>query len=116
MAACALALVGGCKKEQPAPVEVTVQAEKPEQGAIAEKIMADAVLTPQAQAAIEPKITAPVKKFLVQRGAKVREGELLAVLENADLAAAALDNKGAGSGGCAEGGTGLCAGQGESRP
>ena len=94
-AACALATVAGCKKEQPAPVEVTVQAEKPEQGAIAEKITADAVLTPQAQAAIEPKITAPVKKFMVQRGAKVKEGELLAVLENADLAAAALDNKGA---------------------
>jgi multidrug efflux pump subunit AcrA (membrane-fusion protein) len=95
VAAYALTFVAGCKKEQPAPVEVTVQAEKPEQGAIAEKIFADAVLTPQAQAAIEPKITAPVKKFLVQRGAKVREGELLAVLENADLAAAALDNKGA---------------------
>ncbi|UWZ84851.1 efflux RND transporter periplasmic adaptor subunit [Occallatibacter riparius] len=94
-AASALTLVAGCKKEQPAPVEVTVQAEKPEQGAIAEKIVADAVLTPQAQAAIEPKITAPVKKFLVQRGAKVKEGELLAVLENSDLAAAALDNKGA---------------------
>jgi multidrug efflux pump subunit AcrA (membrane-fusion protein) len=94
-AACALASVAGCKKEEPAQVEVTVQAEKPEQGAIAEKITADAVLTPQAQAAIEPKITAPVKKFLVQRGAKVKEGELLAVLENADLAAAALDNKGA---------------------
>ncbi len=88
-------LLAGCKKEAAPGVEVTVQAEKPEQGAIAEKITADAVLTPQAQAAIAPKITAPVKKFLVQRGAKVKEGELLAVLENADLAAAALDNKGA---------------------
>ena len=52
------------------------------------------MLTPVAQAAIEPKITAPVKKFYVQRGAKVKEGELLATLENADLSAAALDNKG----------------------
>jgi RND family efflux transporter MFP subunit len=84
----------GCKKEAPPPVEVTVQAEKPEQGTIAEHITADAILMPQAQAAIEPKITAPVKKFYVQRGAKVHQGELLAVLENADLAAAALDNKG----------------------
>jgi multidrug efflux pump subunit AcrA (membrane-fusion protein) len=91
----ALSILSGCKKEEAPAVEVTVQAEKPEQGAIAEKITADAVLTPQAQAAIEPKITAPVKKFLVQRGAKVKEGELLAVLENADLTAAALDNKGA---------------------
>lgn len=94
-AAFVLALLAGCNKKEETPaVEVTVQAEKPEQGAIAEHISADAVLTPVAQAAIEPKITAPVKKFLVQRGAKVKEGELLAVLENADLTAAALDNKG----------------------
>jgi HlyD family secretion protein len=86
--------ITGCKKEATPPVEVTVQAEKPEQGSIAESITADAILTPLAQAAIEPKITAPVKKFLVQRGAKVKQGELLAVLENADLAAAAMDNKG----------------------
>jgi HlyD family secretion protein len=91
----ALGILSGCKKEEAPAVEVTVQAEKPEQGALAEHITADAILTPLAQAAIAPKITAPVKKFLVQRGAKVKEGELLAVLENADLAAAALDNKGA---------------------
>lgn len=93
-AAFTLFLLAGCKKEETPAVEVTVQAEKPEQGTIAEHITADAVLTPVAQAAIEPKITAPVRKFLVQRGAKVKEGELLAELENADLAAAALDNKG----------------------
>lgn len=92
-----LALAGatGCKKEEAPAVEVAVQAEKPEQGEIAEHITADAVLAPIAQAAIEPKITAPVKKFYVQRGDRVREGELLATLENADLTAAALDNKGA---------------------
>ena len=84
----------GCKKETTPPVEVTVQAEHPEQGAISEHITVDAILSPLAQAAIEPKITAPVRKFYVQRGAKVKEGQLLAVLENADLAAAALDNKG----------------------
>jgi len=84
----------GCKKEETPTPEVTVEAEHPEQGAISEHITADAVLTPLAQAAIQPKITAPVKKFYVQRGAKVKEGELLAVLENADLAAAAQDNQG----------------------
>ena len=84
----------GCKKEAAPDVEVTVQAEKPEQGQIAEHITADAILAPLAQAAIAPKISAPVRKFYVQRGAKVKEGELLATLENADLAAAALDNKG----------------------
>jgi HlyD family secretion protein len=87
-------LLPGCKKEATPPVEVTVQAEKPEQGAIAEHITADAILAPLAQSAIEPKITAPVHKFYVQRGAKVKAGELLVVLENSDLTAAALDNKG----------------------
>ena len=89
-------LVSGCKKEEeqtPAP-EVYVQAAHPEQQNISEQIAADAILTPLAQAAISPKITAPVKKFYVQRGSRVHAGELLATLENSDLAAAALDNKG----------------------
>src|SRR5579862_5039580 len=89
-----LLFLPGCKKESTPPVEVTVQAEHPEQGAISEHITVDAILAPLAQAAIAPKITAPVRKFYVQRGAKVKEGELLATLENADLTAAALDNKG----------------------
>jgi HlyD family secretion protein len=88
------ALFSGCKKEVTSPVEVTVQAAKPERGAITEHIAADAVLAPIAQAAIEPKIAAPVRKFYVQRGARVKAGQLLATLENADLSAATLDNKG----------------------
>jgi HlyD family secretion protein len=85
----------GCKKaeETPAP-EVYVQAAHPEQGSIGEQISADAILAPLAQAAISPKVTAPVKKFYVQRGAHVHAGELLATLENSDLAAAAMDNHG----------------------
>lgn len=90
----ALLVFTGCKKEAPAPVQVSVQVEQPEQGSISEQIVADALLAPVSQAAIQPKITAPVKKFYVQRGSKVKEGELLATLENADLAAAAEDNKG----------------------
>ena len=88
------ALLGGCKKEEAPSTEVTVQAEHPEQGPISEHIVADAILAPQAQAAIQPKIAAPVKRFYVQRGAKVKEGQLLAVLENRDLTAAEQDNKG----------------------
>lgn len=84
----------GCKKEAAPEVVVTVQAAHPEQGEMTEQILADAVLAPQAQAAIVPKITAPVKKFFVQRGQHVKVGQLLAELESADLAAAALDNKG----------------------
>jgi RND family efflux transporter MFP subunit len=85
----------GCKKaeETPAP-EVAVQAAHPVQGSIHEQIAADAILAPLAQAAISPKVTAPVKKFYVQRGSLVHAGELLATLESSDLAAAALDNKG----------------------
>src|SRR6202012_143364 len=89
-----LLFVAGCKKEAEPAVEVTVQAEKPEQGPIAEHIVVDAILAPQAQAAIAPRISAPVRKFYLQRGARVKEGQLLATLENADLTAAALDNKG----------------------
>ena len=56
---------------------VTVQAERPEVGDISEHIMADATLSPLAQAAISPKITAPVRAFYVQRGSKVKAGDLL---------------------------------------
>jgi len=88
--------VQGCKKDEPVPTpEVVVEAATPHQGSISETISADATLTPLAQAAISPKVSAPVKKFLVQRGAHVKAGELLATLENGDLVAAAMDNEGA---------------------
>jgi HlyD family secretion protein len=89
-------LVTACNKPaETAPTEVNVQAEHPERGDIAEQITVDATLAPLAQAAIAPKVTAPVKKFYVQRGSRVRGGQLLATLENSDLEAAALDNQGA---------------------
>ena len=91
-----LFLTAGCKKDETPATEITVQAEHPEQGAISDHITADAILAPLAQAAIVPKIVAPVRRFLVQRGARVKEGQLLAVLENSDLAAAAQDNQGCG--------------------
>jgi HlyD family secretion protein len=86
----------GCKKDasEETQTEVTVQAEHPEVGDITEHIAADATLSPLAQAAISPKITAPVKTFYVQRGSRVKAGQLLAVLENRDLAAQAVDNQG----------------------
>jgi HlyD family secretion protein len=86
----------GCKKaEDTVAPEVYVQAVHPQRTSISEQITADATLAPLAQAAISPKVTAPVKKFYVQRGSKVKAGELLATLENSDLTAAALDSKGA---------------------
>lgn len=88
--------LGGCNHAaETAPTAVYVQAVHAVKGDISEQITADATLAPLAQAAISPKVTAPVKKFYVQRGSHVRAGQLLATLENSDLAAAALDNQGA---------------------
>lgn len=95
VAAALVFLTAGCSKKEAAPeVQVEVRAAHPTQGPIAAHITADAMLAPLAQAAIEPKISAPVKKFYVQRGSRVKSGELLATLENRDLTAAALDNEG----------------------
>lgn len=90
-------LVQGCKKAaddaDAAPV-VSVQAEKAETGSLTETVKADTVLVPVAQAAIVPKISSPIRKFLVQRGDRVRAGQPLAELESADLAAAVVDSRG----------------------
>ena len=96
-----LLAANGCRKAAPKeaadssdkPV-LTVQAAHPTLGPITESIEVDATLAPEAEAAIQPRIAAPVKVFYVQRGAHVRAGQLLATLENRDLSAAALDNKG----------------------
>ena len=55
---------------------------------------ADAILYPRDQAAIVPKISAPVKKFYVDRGSQVRAGQLLAELENGDSVGALTENQG----------------------
>ena len=92
----ALGLVTGCSKNDPGEKpEVTVQAVAAHKADIARVVNAEAVIFPIAQSAITPKINAPVKKFYVNRGQKVKKGQLLAELENRDLSAAAMDNKGA---------------------
>lgn len=92
---CSLTLAG-CKQADTTPeVLVTVQAAKPVMAPISEEIQGDATLSPLAQAALSPKISAPIKRFYVQRGARVRAGQLLVTLEDRDLQAAALDNQGA---------------------
>ncbi len=83
-------LLSGCSKQEAseeAPT-VTVQVGAAETGPIQLKVIADAVLYPRDQAAIVPKIVAPVKKFYVQRGSPVKKDQLLAELENQDLAGA----------------------------
>src|SRR3984957_4416369 len=92
--ACLLVIACG-KPAETAPSAAFVQAAHPERGNISEQVAADATLAPLAQAAISPKVTAPVRKFYVQRGSRVSAGQLLATLENKDLEAAALDNQGA---------------------
>lgn len=73
---------------------MAVQAATVQQGDISRTIHAEAILFPLAQSVITPKINAPVKKFYINRGQAVHQGQLLAVLENRDLAAAKLDNQG----------------------
>ncbi len=50
---------------------------------------------PQDQASVTPKISAPVQKFYVNRGDHVKQGQLLATLENRDLTAGAAESKAA---------------------
>ena len=93
------ALLSGCGKggetkeaaETEAPTPVTV--EPAVRGAIDHVITADAVLYPINQANVIPKLTAPVRRILVNRGDHVRVGQLLAELETADLAAAAEETR-----------------------
>src|SRR5947209_9056383 len=96
---CALActLLGvGCSSEKGAPEpSVSVQVAAVEKTTIQHTISTQAVLFPRQQAAIVPKISAPVRKFLVKRGSHVHAGELLAILENRDLSASAQENMGA---------------------
>jgi HlyD family secretion protein len=91
----ALALCVGCSGEKgdKEPV-VSVQVAPVETTTIQHAIKTEAILFPLQQAAIVSKISAPVEKFLIKRGSRVHKGELLAILENRDLTAAAQENKG----------------------
>src|SRR5215831_720537 len=92
-------LLLGCtaKKEEAKTDEgehvVTVDVAPVLSSAISQKISSEALLYPLQQAAIVPKISAPVRKFYVDRGARVQAGQLLAELENSDLAGAVAENK-----------------------
>jgi multidrug efflux pump subunit AcrA (membrane-fusion protein) len=89
-------LISGCSKEKgDAEPTVSVQVVPVEKTTIQHVIKSQAILFPKQQAAIVPKISAPVQKFLIKRGSRVHEGQLLAVLENRDLSAAAQDTQGA---------------------
>jgi multidrug efflux pump subunit AcrA (membrane-fusion protein) len=91
-------LLSGCSAkgsvDEVAPT-VTVQVGSAENETIQRKVIAEATLYPLNQAAIIPKVLAPVKKFYVDRNSRVHIGQLLAELENADLLGAQADGKAA---------------------
>lgn len=91
-----LALISGCSsaEKETEPV-VSVQVATVKQASIEKVIRSEAVLFPLQQAAITPKVSAPVRRFYVNRGDRVKAGQLLATLENRDLAASEVENKGA---------------------
>jgi HlyD family secretion protein len=93
--AAALLMLAGCSSEKAEEPSVAVKAAPVEKTTIQRVVEADAVLFPLQQSSLVPKISSPVKKFYVNKGSRVHKGQLLAVLENQDLAAAAEDNKGA---------------------
>lgn len=71
------------------PVEVATAARQ----TVHEVVTAEGVLFPIRQASVVGKISAPVQRFLVQRGDHVRAGQLLATLEDRDLVATAQESK-----------------------
>ena len=72
-------MLAACSKK-PADKEptVSVQAVAAEKTTLQQTVFAQAVLFPLQQAAITPKISAPVHKFFVNRGSKVHKDQLLA--------------------------------------
>jgi HlyD family secretion protein len=88
-------LLAGCgqaeKEQEPL---VSVQVTPAQRGPISQVISSEAVIYPVEQAIVSPKITAPITEFKVQRGSRVKKGQLLAVLENKDLAGLAEASKG----------------------
>ncbi len=91
-----LLLASGCSKteeKEPEPV-VPVRTTAVEKSSIRRIVQAQGILFPRDQAAVVPKITAPVREFYVNRGDHVSKGQVLAVLENRDIAAAEMEAKG----------------------
>ena len=87
----------GCaaKKEADPGATVTVDVAPVLNAPIQRTVRADAVLYPVQQAAIAAKISAPIRRFYVERGSRVRAGQLLVELESQDLIGAAKESQAA---------------------
>jgi len=94
LAAVMISCLGCGSKEAEVETVVSVRVAPAERETISQVITAEAVVFPLEQATVAPKITSTVRKFLVQRGSRVKKGQLLAELENADLSASAESSKG----------------------
>ena len=94
----AILLLCSCSKEKEKEKEaepvVPVQVTEVRSESVERVITADGILRALDQSSVMPKISAPVSKFYVNRGDHVRKGQLLATLENRDLAAAVVDTRG----------------------
>jgi HlyD family secretion protein len=95
VATCALLSACGKKEEEEEGPVVTVDVAPVLSAQISRVIRGPAVLYPQQQAAIVPKITAPIKKIYVDKGERVKAGQMLVELENSDLASAARESEAA---------------------
>ena len=93
LASTALLYACGGGEKEPEPI-VTVQVTPAKRAPVEQTVSAEAVVSPLQQAVITPKITSTISKFYVQRGSRVKQGQLLAILENADLAGAAEQSRG----------------------
>jgi multidrug efflux pump subunit AcrA (membrane-fusion protein) len=87
----AMLFLFGCgskeKPESEAEPEVTVDVAPVLATAISQKVTVDAIIYPIQQSGVPSKISAPIKKLYVERGAHVRAGQLVAELESQDLLA-----------------------------
>lgn len=93
----ALALAGCGKKKETAAAETEaptpVQIEEARKGPIDHVIAADAVLYPINQANVTAKISAPLRRVLVNRGDHVKANQLVAELESRDLTASVAESR-----------------------
>lgn len=91
----ACAAFAGCHRsgEQEAAPVMTVDVAPVLLSQIQRTIRTEGLVYPRQQAAIVPKVAAPIKRVDVQRGARVRAGQLLVELENKDLAGAAAESR-----------------------
>jgi HlyD family secretion protein len=88
--------LAGCSRQaKEAEPVVTVQSAAVRQATLLHTIQSEAILFAIHQAALTPKVSAPIRTFYVNRGNHVKAGQLLAVLENRDLSASAEESKGA---------------------